>query len=226
MDTERFCCLIKDKVDDWGLRLSRVQIAALGVLLIVMVGAVYLYYARSRPAKVVVMPAAPVRETKGEAAKDPKEKIVVHVSGAVAKPGVYELPKGSRVYLAVDVAGQVLAEAQLDSVNLAAKLVDGQRVHIPKKGEVAANPAGAAGMTVAVGMTGAAGGEQDAGPIDLNTATAEQLDKLPGVGAVLAKRIVDYRASHGGFNSVNDLRQVDGIGERKFKGLKDKVRVE
>jgi competence protein ComEA len=135
--------------------------------------------------------------------------VYVHVAGAVARPGLYRLGGAPRVADAIDAAGGVAPSADLDAVNLAATVADGERVYVPEQGE-ALPPMQAA---------------TDAGPIDLNTATAEQLDGLPGIGPSTAQAIVDYRQEHGRFRSVDDLLEVRGIGPSKLDDLRVKVRV-
>ena len=147
--------------------------------------------------------------------------LVVDVVGKVRRPGVYRLPSGARVNDAVAAAGGVLTSVDPVSVNLARKLSDGEQL-------VIGLPAGAApaGTLAAAGGTApddlAAGGVTagaSAGPVDLNSATTAQLDTLPGVGPVLAQRIVDWRTQHGRFGSVDQLRSVSGIGDAKFRDL-------
>ena len=145
---------------------------------------------------------------------------VVQVAGEVRRPGVYRLRADRRVDDAVRQAGGATAKADLGGVNLAAKVNDGQQIIVPAAGAAgAAAPAGAAGGTATGGP--AAPGQ----PLNLNTATAEQLDQLDGVGPATAQRIVAYRQAHGGFRSVSELDQVPGIGEKKLAALKDRVRV-
>jgi competence protein ComEA len=151
------------------------------------------------------------RADRGEAAAG---RVAVHVAGRVRRPGLVRLAAGSRVLDAVRAAGGTTAGADLDAVNLARRLVDGEQVRIPARGQAA--PAAAA-------PAGAPAG-QAAGPLDLNTATAEQLDTLPGVGEVTAGRIVAYRTAHP-FTSVDELLEVPGIGQRRFEQLKDLVTV-
>lgn len=136
--------------------------------------------------------------------------VVVHVAGAVGDPGVYRLPTGSRVTDAVDRAGGPTAKAELDSVNLAAEVADGQQVVIPG----AAPTAGAA--------TTAASGEAS-GPISLGTATLEQLDTIEGIGPVTAQNILDFRAENGGISSVEDLDQISGIGPATMEALRSSL---
>ncbi|WP_316740072.1 ComEA family DNA-binding protein [Streptomyces sp. MK7] len=140
-------------------------------------------------------------------------EIVVDVSGKVRHPGIHRLPAGSRVADALRAAGGVRPGTDLGGLNRARFLVDGEQV-------VVGGPAPATGSTAA--GTGAAG--PPAAPVSLNTATAEQLETLPGVGPVLAQHIIDYRTQHGGFRSVDELRQVSGIGDRRFADLRSLVR--
>ena len=145
---------------------------------------------------------------------------VVQVVGAVRRPGVYRLRSGRRVDDAVHAAGGATRRADLAGVNLAAKVSDGQQIIVPAagaSGAPATGPAGSAGGTGA----GTAHGQ----PLNLNTATPEQLDQLDGVGPATAQKIVAYRQAHGGFRSVSELDQVPGIGEKKLSALKDRVRV-
>ena len=138
--------------------------------------------------------------------------VVVQVAGAVLKPGVYALSATGRVNDAVAIAGGPAADSDIDRVNLAAKLSDGQQIFVPRKGE--ALPAAPAGGSAAT-----------SDPVNLNTATVEQLDALPGVGPSTAQAIVDYREQHGAFKSVQGLNEVKGIGDAKFADLKNKVTV-
>jgi competence protein ComEA len=150
------------------------------------------------------------------------KRVVVHVAGAVARPGVVELAVGSRVIDAVEAAGGGLPDADLDRLNLAAKLVDGQRVLVQKVGDpAAADPSGVGDPSS--GST--APGAPTAGPLNLNTATLEQLDQLPGIGPTLAAAILAERERRGSFKSVNELRDVRGIGEKRFADLHDLVTV-
>ncbi len=134
--------------------------------------------------------------------------VVVHVAGAVARPGVYRLPAGSRVDDAVRRAGGAAPVAQLEAVNLAARLADGQQVVVPERG-----PAG----------TVPAGGTAAEGPISLGTATVEQLDTIDGIGPVTAQDIVEFRDQHGGLASVEQLDQVSGIGPATMESLRDRL---
>ncbi|MGH9198515.1 MAG: helix-hairpin-helix domain-containing protein, partial [Acidimicrobiia bacterium] len=139
-------------------------------------------------------------------------KLVVHVAGMVKTPGLYELPDGSRVADALQAAGGALEEADLDSLNLAEIVSDGIKIFVPKKGE------GATGET-------GPGGEQPKGNVNLNSATQEQLEALPGVGPVLAERIIAYRKTKGRFTSLRQLLEVEGIGTKKYDALKNLLTV-
>jgi competence protein ComEA len=149
--------------------------------------------------------------------------IAVDVVGRVQHPGLVRLPQGSRVIDAIEAAGGTTAGAELEAVNLARKVVDGEQIRVPRHGE--APPSAAGAPAPATGAAPAAGDPGQPGvPIDLNTATAEQLDTLPGIGEVTANQIIAYRTEHP-FRSVDDLRQIPGIGDRRFDLLKDLVTV-
>lgn len=136
--------------------------------------------------------------------------VIVDVTGAVARPGVYRLPLGARVTDAVQRAGGATGAALLEAINLAARLADGQQVVVPKRG-----PGGAALAT--------AGGAAEEGPISLGTATVEQLDTIDGIGPVTAQDIVEFRDSHGGLASVDQLDQISGIGPATMEALRARL---
>ncbi|MFD0891943.1 helix-hairpin-helix domain-containing protein, partial [Streptosporangium algeriense] len=138
--------------------------------------------------------------------------VTVHVTGKVRHPGVVTLPGGSRVADALRAAGGVRGGASSGSLNLARRLVDGEQIVVG-----APRTPGAAGAP--------APADPAAAVLDLNSATPQQLEQLPGVGEVLAQRIVEYRDGHGGFRGVEQLREISGIGDRKYADLKDRVHV-
>ena len=146
-------------------------------------------------------------DTRGERAPT----VYVHVAGQVRRPGLYRVAGGSRVAVALQRAGGPLRRAELTAVNLAAKVVDGQQIVVPKVG--APLPAAGSGAGAAPGASGA--------KLSLATASEDQLDELDGIGPTLAQRIVEYRDSHGGFRSLEQLREVDGIGEKRFASLRE-----
>lgn len=135
--------------------------------------------------------------------------LVVHVVGAVRRPGLYRVPDGARVADALTRAGGPSRKAQLELVNLAARVADGEQIVVPRRGAAAPAVAGASGST--------------AGPVHLNSATLEQLDELPGIGPVTAQKILDYRQEHGAFGSVDELDAVPGIGPARLGELRDLV---
>ena len=144
-----------------------------------------------------------------------KGGLYVHVDGAVRRPGLYRVPEGSRVAAALEVAGGPERRAEVAAVNLAAPVEDGQQVIVPRRGAgVPAGPAAAGGA--AAGAPGA--------PLSLATATADQLDELDGIGPKIAERILAFRDRNGGFRSLEQLREVEGIGEKRFEALKESLR--
>lgn len=158
----------------------------------------------------------------GQDAPAPAAPVVVHVAGAVAKPGVIRLQQGSRVDDAIRAAGGATADADVNRLNLALVVEDGQKIYVPQQGEnmpAVADPAGA-GVS-AEGAPGSAGGPAGVagGKINLNTADASELDALPKVGPVLAQRIVDWRKEHGAFKTVEELDAVDGVGPKMLEAL-------
>lgn len=154
----------------------------------------------------------------GEESLEKKELLGVHVAGAVSRPGVYYLPQGKRVVDAVEKAAP-LPEADLQALNLARPLSDGEKIYVPRVGEAL--------PTAGVQVPGAAGaGDGAAQKVNINTATAEELDaRLPGIGPVLARRIVEYREKHGPFRSPEDLQNVSGIGPKRFEQLKELIAI-
>ncbi|MFF2525516.1 helix-hairpin-helix domain-containing protein [Streptomyces liangshanensis] len=196
-------------------------LAALAVVLVVagILAAQHFWAARPRSvqapqnvvraAAVVPRSSPPSGSGSGSGAAVP-DRVVVDVGGKVRRPGVLRLPAGSRVADALRAAGGVEPGADTTALNRARVLTDGEQVVVG----VPAPPAAEA----------PAGGPRPPEPVSLNTGTAEQLDTLPGVGPVLARRILDHRAEHGGFRSVDELREVNGIGDRRFADLRPLVR--
>jgi competence protein ComEA len=181
----------------------RVLAVALVALVVLVVAAKVLL----RPARPVVPPPVRVSAPVGHAAAP---RLFVNVVGAVRRPGLYTLKDGSRVADAVIRAGGPTPKAQIELLNLAARIADGEQIVVPRSG--LANPGAAA-----------SGGGAAAGPVHLNSATLEQLDALPGVGPVTAQKILDYRQQHGAFGSVDELDAIAGIGPARLEQLRGLV---
>lgn len=145
--------------------------------------------------------------------------VVVHIVGAVQNPGIVQLPAGSRVFEAIAAAGGALPEAELQAINLAATTADGQQILVPTHEQWLADPRQPAGQAQGPGP----GSPVLGGTMNVNTATAEQLEQLPGVGPVLAQRIVKWRNDHGAFASVEELDAVPGIGAKMLASIRDLV---
>lgn len=185
---------------------DRRRVLAVGVvvlLALVVAGKVLL-----QPARPAVPP--PVRVAKHSAVQASAPKLFVNVVGAVRRPGLYRLEDGSRVADAVIRAGGPTPKAQIELLNLAARIADGEQIVVPRRG-LAGPAAGAVGAPVA------------AGPVHLNSATLEQLDALPGVGPVTAQKILDYRQQHGAFGSVDELDAISGIGPARLEQIRGLV---
>ncbi|HUS62668.1 MAG TPA: helix-hairpin-helix domain-containing protein [Acidimicrobiales bacterium] len=196
---------------------SPVKVAAVivgcGLGLALVVGALK----PSPPSLELSLPRADAVAEGGPVPGASAERVVVHAAGALVTPGVYRLASGARVGDLLEAAGGPLPDANLDALNLAQLLADGERVYVPRQGEE--TPAAASASS------GSAGHAKTAGPVNLNTATAEDLDGLPGVGPATASAIIEHRTRAGRFRSVDDLLDVPGIGEAKLERLRSLVRV-
>ncbi|UZE45881.1 ComEA family DNA-binding protein [Selenomonas sputigena] len=157
---------------------------------------------------------APVQEAQAK-------EIVVYVAGAVNRPGVVQLAEGARAKDAVDACGGFLPTADTNGVNLAQKLKDGMQVTVPEKMTAAAQ--GAATQGVTGGAQAGAAKPLPEGMVNINTADEKELDKLPGVGPAMAKRIVEYRTENGAFQAPEEIKRVKGIGDAKYEKMKDKI---
>jgi competence protein ComEA len=165
-------------------------------------------------------PPVPIRVAGADDGGGGHGRVIVHVAGAVRRPGVYRVAAGARVAAAVRRAGGATRRADLGGLNLAARVEDGRQVLVPRR--VPANDAAAAAG--ASGETSAAAAAPTA-PVNLNTATLAQLDELSGVGPATAQKIVAYREQHDGFGSVDELGEVPGIGDVRLASLRDLVTV-
>ncbi|MDT7741384.1 MAG: competence protein ComEA [Actinomycetota bacterium] len=175
------------------------------------------------PPLPAVSAGAPVRAdtVPSAAAPTPGGPVVVNVAGKVRRPGLVTMKEGARVGEAVDAAGGALPNVDLTPLNLAARVVDGQQILVG----VAAPPGAAAPGPSAGSPAGSGAAPAPGGKLDLNAATLEQLDGLPGVGPVMAKKILDWRTQNGRFSAVEQLREIPGIGDARFGTLRDLVRV-
>ncbi|HEY3374410.1 MAG TPA: helix-hairpin-helix domain-containing protein [Candidatus Aquicultor sp.] len=242
--------VLRARFAESGMAIEKRHSIAIG-LLVLLIGASSIFiYKASQPMPVVVERAgdsakktAPHKAASSEGsatiagAQTPEVKrLYVHVAGAVVHPGVYQLNDGSRIIDAITAAGGSLPESDQNALNLAEKVFDGEKIYIVKKGEAPpAQPTGTGavpttGRSAASTATGipTAGGTSatPTARLNLNSATAEQLDTLPGVGQVTAGKIIDYRNKVGAFKRLDELKDVDGIGPKKFDQLKDKLCVE
>ncbi len=157
-------------------------------------------------------------------AGSPPGPLVVSVSGKVARPGLVQVPEGARVADAITAAGGALPGTDLAGVNLARRLADGEQVAVGVPPAIEAAEAAVASAGTPPAATGARG-SRPMGKIDLNVASVEQLDALPGVGPVTAERIVEWRSHNGRFARIEQLREIEGIGERRFGQLRGLVTV-
>jgi len=198
-------------MDDVDVRipaLSRRQLFGGALAVVVLLLLLARHLGGGGRAASAVTPVRPVARPKASAPK----LLVVDLAGAVRHPGLYRLRPGSRIDDAIAAAGGPRAKAQLDGVNLAAPVADGEQVIVPGRG--------AAGVATA---SPPAAGSSPSAPLDLNSATLEQLEALPGIGPVTAQKILDYRQQHGAFHSVEELQGVPGIGPAHMAQLKGLV---
>jgi competence protein ComEA len=193
--------------------LSRGEIAGLIVVMVAVLGGAGLWYARSLPKPVTIAEAGPGAVPQVASLSPTTALIIVDVAGEVRRPGVYEFAEGDRVIDAIERAGGALPRAELSLLNLAAALVDGTQILVPKAGP------GAPGV-----VPGAAPGSTG-GLINVNTASATELESLSGIGEVLAATIIEYRTQNGPFASVEDLMDVSGIGPATLEEIRDQVTV-
>lgn len=196
--------------------LSRGELVGLVALLAVTLGGAGLWYVRSlpRPVEVTTAPSGgSARSVPASASPSPEVVVLVDVAGWVREPGVYEFAEGERVIDAIDAAGGARPGAVLEALNLAAPLVDGSQVLVPREGEEGVAPPPVTGGAAASAL------------INVNTADATELEELPGIGEVIAQRIVDYRTENGPFASVDQLVDVSGIGDAILESIRELVTV-
>jgi competence protein ComEA len=188
-----------------------------GLTLAVAAGLLLLWSHRPRAVPIIISTPVPTATATITPIPTPAP-VRVYVTGAVVRPDVYVLPAGSIIKDAVLAAGGATSEADLDRVNLAVQVQDQQQVYVPRVGE-AGSPAVRSATPVPIASP-------VGGKVNINTASVEELDALPGVGPTIAQRIVDYRSENGPFRSIEDLMQVKGIGAATFADLKDRVTIQ
>lgn len=191
-----------------SLPVSTRRLAAAGVLVVVAL-VVGLRHVGGHAAAPTALAVAPIHPAAAPARAAPAAALVVDVEGAVHRPGLVRVPRGARVSDAIARAGGLTAKASRAGVNLAALVSDGEQVLVPAGG--------------AIGVAASPGAGATTGPVSLNSATAEQLDTLPGIGPVTAQKIVQFRQQHGPFESVDGLDAIPGIGPARISELQGLV---
>lgn len=200
--------------------------AAVVLVLVVLAGAIMLSALRPTPSLDALGEVSPTESLQLSATEPPAgastsegATLLVHVVGAVTSPGVYEVPPTARVVDGIAAAGGLAGDADPSLLNMARTLVDGEQLRVPRIGEAPPEPvAGAAAPT-------GAGGAASGGLVNLNTASAAELEELPRIGPAMSSRIIDHREQNGGFAAVEELKEVAGIGDATYEGLVDMVTV-
>ena len=195
--------------------LSRGELVGVVALLAVTLGGAGLWYVRSlpRPVEVAAAPSGGTASAPASASPSPEVVVLVDVAGWVRHPGVYEFTEGARVIDAIDAAGGARSGALLEALNLAAPLTDGTQILVPREGQEGVAPAPVTGGAVAGGL------------VNVNSAIATELEELPGIGEVIAQRIIDYRTENGPFATVDELVDVSGIGDAILESIRELVTV-
>lgn len=171
----------------------------LALALVIVAGSFYSFWQKTADSKKIV--------------EEPVGEVVIYVSGAVNKPGVFSIAVTSRVLDAITVAGGLTPQGDVSKVNMAQIVKEGMQIHVPEKPAELSNEN--------KGQQGA--NTKDGGKVHLNTASKAELDVLPGVGPALAERILEYRQTHGNFKNIEEIKNVKGISEKKFEKMKDKL---
>lgn len=220
MDWENVSVKLKSLSRRAGL--ARVPLPVLACIVVACIVLVVLALVRFVPTETSASqdfeaPAQAEEQAASEQDSDVRQ-VGVDVEGAVASPGLYLVSADARVNDAVAAAGGMTSDADRQRVNLAQKVEDGMQVYVPSREEA---PAATGTTTTGAGQASSSGASK--GKVNLNTASAEELQTLSGIGPSLSQRIIDYRQANGHFKSVDDLRKVSGIGDTRFKSLKDLV---
>lgn len=222
------------------LNLKQKKIIAI-ILIILVVIAYYYFYLRDTTEEISNQDLE-VNNTQenNQTEKESKETIVVHVSGAVNIEGIVELEAGSRIANAIEKAGGIKENADMTNINLAYLLEDGMKIHIPTKEETEANKNNENTLTESYVTSSSSGvsSKEDTNStqssskstassvkVNINTASQEELDTLPGIGPSIALKIIDYREQNGKFNSIEEIKEVSGIGDAKYEKIKDSITI-
>lgn len=218
------------------LNLKQKKIIAIILIILVLIAYYYLYLKDST--EEISNQNLEINNT--QETNQTNETIVVHVSGAVNSEGIVELETGSRIANAIEKAGGVKENADMTDINLAYPLEDGMKIHIPTKEETEKNKNNENTLTESY-VTSSSGGinskestnstqgnrasTTSSGKVNINTATQEELDTLPGIGPSTASKIIDYREQNGKFNSIEEIKEVSGIGDAKYEKIKDSITI-
>ena len=197
------------------LPMYRKSILILLLIVLAVAGGTY-YGCYMQEKESIQLDAASQTVTQGGSQED-RAEITVYVTGAINKPGVVTVREGARTADAVKACGGLLPTADGEKVNMAQVLKDGQQVRVPEK------QAGSSALPANTGKASSAVKTKADGPININTASAEELDALPGIGPAMAKRIIEYRETEVAFTAIEDIKKVKGIGEAKLEKMKDKI---
>jgi len=208
---------------------ERIILTTAVILMIALCGTIMISYQKNDTEPVQITHADEEKSEPVEHAETvediEKKQIAVHVKGQVKNPSVVYLEEGKRVIDAVQEAGGALENADLNAVNLAAYIQDGQEIYIPAKGEIAQQTVNPNTNNTAVKSAGPQKSGSTSSKININTADAKELEKLPGIGAAIAQRIIDYRNKNGNFSQIEEIQNVSGIGPARFEQIKDLIDV-
>jgi competence protein ComEA len=196
---------------------------AVFILLLVFAGGVkYADFKNDRQAEEEILLDASVSETQEDPKYGADDKVIqVYITGAVKHPGVYRLQEGDRMYQAVEMAGGTGEDADIRYIDMARPLVDGETISVPFQGENAELPVSTTGT-----YSNTASSSRNQGLVNINIASAQEMaDRLDGIGPALGQRIVDYRTNNGPFKDIEEIKNVSGIGDKRFEAIKDKITV-
>jgi competence protein ComEA len=214
---------------------KREQLVLIFIIVTVLIGSGVFLLRQFRPHWLMGKPDFIAGDSKNSPSmNNPPEEIIVHITGEVKKPDVYKLEKGMRVDDAIQLAGGATEQADLQHLNLAAKVMDGEKIYVPAKLSTSSSPQIMPESQQSYVPSKTQVENPDAieavhsnppGKINLNTATAEELESLPSIGPVMAKRIIEYRNIHGSFYNIEEIKEVKGIGEKTYEKIKALITV-